>query len=189
MADYHTDGQLIAACLDGDARAWNELVQRYQRLVYSIALRQGLPAEDAEDVFQAVFVILLGKLDTCRDHKRLASWLTTITRREAWRVKRERAAELDAAGEKALAAQPAIEQTPEAVLQEMEEQDLIRQAMERLGPRCRRLLRRLFYTPERPSYADIARELQMPEGSIGPTRARCLERLRAILQQMGFHQP
>jgi len=187
MTDYRTDTQLIDACLAGDRAAWDRLVERYQRLVYSVALRQGLSAEDADDVFQAVFVILLGKLDTCRDRERLGSWLTTITRREAWRVLRERAAHAGAAGdEQELAAQAAAEPPPEAALQELEEQDLIRQAMERLGTRCRRLLWQLFYTQERPSYADIARELGMPEGSIGPTRARCLEQLKAILAQLGF---
>ncbi len=186
MTDYRTDSQLIAACLAGDGAAWNQLVERYQRLVYSVALRQGLTAEDAEDVFQAVFVILLGKLDTCRDHDRLAGWLTTITRREAWRVQRERAAHAQGAGE-ALATQPSVEPSPESAVQQMEEQDVVRQAVERLGPRCRLLLRRLFYSGEQPSYADIAREFGMPEGSIGPTRARCLERLRAILERMGFH--
>lgn len=188
MTDNRADTQLIEACLAGDGAAWNRLVERYQRLVYSIALRQGLTAEDADDVFQAVFVILLGKLDTCRDHERLGSWLTTITRREAWRVLRERVAREGTAGdEDALVARPAADPPPEAVFQEMEEQDLIRQAMDRLGGRCRRLLWHLFYSHEHPSYADIARELSMPEGSIGPTRARCLERLKATLAQLGFH--
>ncbi|HPL29069.1 MAG TPA: sigma-70 family RNA polymerase sigma factor, partial [Anaerolineae bacterium] len=129
MGDYCTDSQLIAACLAGDGAAWSCLVERYQRLVYSIALRQGLTAEDADDVFQAVFVILLGKLDTCRDHERLGSWLTTITRREAWRVLRERARHEGAADEDVLAEYPAAEPLPEATLQQMEEQHLIRQAM------------------------------------------------------------
>ncbi len=187
MTDHRTDAQLIEACLAGDSAAWSSLVERYQRLVYSVALRQGLSAEDADDVFQAVFVILLGKLDTCRDRERLASWLTTITRREAWRVLRERAAHSGTDGDdQAVLASPAAAAPPEATLQELEEQDLIRQAMERLGSRCRRLLHRLFYSQDHPSYADIARELGMPEGSIGPTRARCLEQLRGILAQLGF---
>jgi RNA polymerase sigma factor (sigma-70 family) len=187
MTDHRTDTQLIEACLAGDSAAWSSLVERYQRLVYSVALRQGLSAEDADDVFQTVFVILLGKLDTCRDRERLGSWLVTITRREAWRVLRERAAHAATAGdEQQMAAQPAAEPAPETTFQEMEEQDLIRQAMERLGSRCRRLLQYLFYTQERPSYAEIGRELGMPEGSIGPTRARCLEQLKSILAQLGF---
>ena len=187
MTDHRTDTQLIEACLAGDRTAWNRLVERYQRLVYSVALRQGLSADDADDVFQTVFVILLGKLDTCRDRERLGSWLVTITRREAWRVLRERAAHANTThDEQELATQPAAEPPPEAAFQELEEQDLIRQAIDRLGSRCRRLLWHLFYTQDRPSYADIARELGMPEGSIGPTRARCLEQLKGILEQLGF---
>ena len=186
MVDYRTDPQLIEACLAGDAQAWAQLVARYQRLVYSIAVRHGLSGQDADDVFQAVFMILLDKLDTCRDRHRLGAWLTTITRREALRVARQGAAPLDVGGDQILEARPAHEPPPDAILERLEEQDLIRQALDRLGDRCRRLLQRLFYVPDVPSYADIAEEFAMPEGSIGPTRARCLERLRGILSEMGF---
>jgi len=186
MANYRTDSQLIEACLAGDEQAWALLVERYQRLVYSIAVRQGLSDEDAEDAFQAVFAILLDKLDTCRKRERLGSWLATIARREALRIAQQRAARADTADEELLDAHPASEPLPETVLEEMEEQNLIRQGLERLGERCRRLLQHLFYQPEPLSYARIARELAIPEGSIGPTRARCLERLRSILADLGF---
>ncbi len=85
-----------------------------------------------------------------------------------------------------LQAHPSPLPLPDAALEQLEEQDLIRQGLQRLGDRCRRLLDRLFYSEEPPSYADLARELAMPEGSIGPTRARCLERLRTVLGALGF---
>lgn len=186
MVDYRTDAQLIDACLAGDARAWAQLVERYQRLVYSVALRHHLSGSDADEVFQCVFVILLNKLDTCRNRDRLGAWLTTIARREALRVASQRSASTDTGDEGMLEAQPSPAPLPEAELEQLEEQHLVRQGLERLGERCRRLLERLFYAEEPPSYTDLARELAMPEGSIGPTRARCLEKLRAVLDSLGF---
>jgi RNA polymerase sigma factor (sigma-70 family) len=186
MVEQRSDAQLVEACLAGDSRAWAELVQRYQRLVYTIAMRCGLPAEDAEDVFQRVFTILLTKLATCRNRERLGPWLTTITRREAWRVSQERQTARAEDGAEALEVRPTVEPPPDALLEQVEAQDLILRAMEQLGERCRLLLEQLFFTHEPPSYAEIAKKLSMPEGSIGPTRARCLERLREILKSMGY---
>jgi len=187
MVDYRTDSQLIEACLAGDAQAWAQLVERYQRLVYSIAMRQGLSPEDADDVFQTVFTILLDKLGTCRERERLGAWLTTIARRESWRVARERHSRTDPDGAEALEAHPAPGPLPDTIVERLEDQNLIRQALDRLGDRCRSLLWHLFYDHEPPSYAELAEQLAMPEGSIGPTRARCLERLRGILKTLGFH--
>jgi len=186
MVDQRTDAQLVDACLAGDEEAWTQLVARYQRLVYSVALRCGLTPAEADDVFQTVFTILIDKLETCRNRERLGAWLTTITRREAWRVARVRVAQPDADASDLLEMRPAHEPPPDVLFQRMEDQNLVRQGLERLGGRCQELLQRLFYTPEPASYAAIAEELKMPEGSIGPTRARCLERLRGILASMGF---
>ncbi len=187
MVDYRTDTQLIDACLAGDEQAWAQLVERYQRLVYSVAMRHGLTATDADDVFQSVFTILVDKLETCRDRERLGAWLTTITRREAWRVARQAVSRVDAGSDELLETHPAGEPLPDAVFERIEEQHLIRQALERVGERCRQLLQQLFYVHESVSYAEIAQQLAMPEGSIGPTRARCLERLRNILDSLGFN--
>ncbi len=186
MADNRSDPQLIAACLEGDAQAWAELVERYQRLVYSVAMHHGLERAEADDVFQTVFIIVLNKLDTCRDQERLASWLTTITRREAWRVARQRRLGPSVTDDGLAESLPSTQPPPEALIEQVEEQALIRQALDRLGGRCRRLLWHLFYPDEPLSYAEIAERLNMPQGSIGPTRARCLAHLREILRGMGY---
>ncbi len=186
MADNRADSELVEGCLAGDGQAWAQLVGRYQRLVYSVALRHGLSPEDADDVFQAVFTILLGKLETCRDRRRLGAWLVTITRREAWRVARGRNSSLGNGSDELLEARAAAEPLPEAIFEQLEEQDLIRQALEQLGEPCRRLLEHLFYRQQPLSYAEIAQQLAMPEGSIGPTRARCLAKLRDILASLGL---
>lgn len=186
MDDHRTDPQLVEACLAGDAQAWTQLVGRYQRLVYSVALRHGLAPDDAEDVLQAVFTILLGKLGTCRDRERLGAWLVTITRREAWRVARARNSSIGAGSDELLEARAGAEPLPEDLCEQLEEQNLIRQALEQLGAPCRRLLEHLFYRQEPLPYAEIAQQLAMPEGSIGPTRARCLAKLRTILASLGL---
>ena len=85
-APWPDDPALVAACLAGDGRAWEAVVDRYGRLVYSIPRRAGLSEADADDVFQAVFVALLRALPGLRDQARLSSWLITTARRESWRV-------------------------------------------------------------------------------------------------------
>ncbi|MGQ9682166.1 MAG: RNA polymerase sigma factor [Anaerolineae bacterium] len=187
MADQRSDPQLIQACLAGDGTAWQALVARYERLIYSVALSHGLSESDAQDVLQTVFVILLDKLDTCRRRDRLGCWLTTIARREAWRLARRQRPATHLADDGAQ--QPAPDPVPDALLEEREAQDQIRGALSTLGERRQRLMEYLYYAPEPLSYAEIARLMPMPEGSIGPTRARCLARLRGILQSMGYGHP
>src|SRR5689334_15580873 len=85
-----TDAELLRGCRDGDARSWDELVGRYERLVYSVALRNGLDDEDAADATQNTFVALLNTLDQLQNEDRLAFWLMTVARRQAWRIARRR---------------------------------------------------------------------------------------------------
>jgi RNA polymerase sigma factor (sigma-70 family) len=187
LATQHSDGELIAACAKGEAWAWDALVDRYKALVYSVALRAGLPEEDAADVFQTAFERLLENLSTIRAPQGLAAWFITTTRREAWRVLRARNRE--PADPVALDAQMlAVEEAPAARLEEslLADRALVREAMAQLGGRCRELLNLLYFEAESPSYEEISRRLRMPIGSIGPTRARCLQKLREILKRMGM---
>src|ERR1051325_7354514 len=85
-----SDKDLIAACLKGEAAAWDMLIQRYAALIYSIGLKMGLSESDREDVFQDVCVILIDHLADLRDTARLSSWLISTTKREAWRLQRRR---------------------------------------------------------------------------------------------------
>src|SRR5262249_19881591 len=85
---YTTDEELVAACLAGDDRAWEALLERYGRLIYSMALKSGLGAEDAADVFQMICLILIEKLPTLREPGKLHAWLITTAKRECWRLRR-----------------------------------------------------------------------------------------------------
>ncbi|MHC4413814.1 MAG: RNA polymerase sigma factor [Planctomycetota bacterium] len=176
-----SDATLVQSCLAGSEAAWDELVERYGRLVYSIARRYGFSEADADDLFQNVFAILHRKLDSVRDYDRLSAWLIRTTHRECFRIGRRsgRHAELDQsivdpgapAGEQAVA---------------WERQHLVRQALARLGGQCEQLLTALFLASGQPSYQAIAERLGMKVGSIGPTRARCFEKLEKILKEMGL---
>lgn len=176
------DATLIRQCLQGDEYAWDELVERYGRLVYSIPRRLGLPETDADDVFQVVFGIVLRKLESLREVERLSAWLIRVAYRESWRVSACRPtgrtpiepglADEDAPG-------------PEQV-EALERQHIVRQSLTELGGRCQELLEALFFEPQSPDYAEIAARLGMKIGSIGPTRARCFQKLEAILRKRGF---
>ncbi len=187
MPSVHADAELIRACIEGEAWAWNTLVERYQRLVYSIPLRAGLAQEDAEDVFQTVFTLLLEHLKGIRDAQGLGKWLITTAKRESWSVSRKRSREPN---EDELATRMATEETLYDVRDEEAswmDQALMRDGFEQLGARCKALLQLLYYDPSEPSYEEISRRLGVPVGSIGPNRARCLARLKSILKDMGLH--
>ncbi len=184
------DPELIEACLNGKSQAWEALLKRYQRLIYTIPLRYGMAESDAGDVFQSVSLLLLENLARLRDRQRLGAWLVITTRRECWRFMRQSrqvAASLEQVPmeEQAAGSQP-VAPHPEEDLLLLERQSLVHSAVDQLGQPCRELLSLLFYAEPRPPYADIAHRLNIPEGSIGPSRLRCLGKLSKILEKMGF---
>lgn len=181
------DRELIAACLDGDSTAWETLITRYQRLIYSIPMKARLSSDDASDIFQSVCLKLYEKLSTLRDHERVSSWLITTTTREVWRIAaRNRRDVTSVSGDEESA--DVINQIPstgplaDEQRQALEQQQIVRQSVEALPERCRNLVTMLFYEKDELSYADIARRMNMPVPSVGPTRARCLEKLKKLLQ-------
>jgi RNA polymerase sigma factor (sigma-70 family) len=180
------DAELIEACLEGSGQAWEALLVRYQRLIYSIPLRYGLHLHDANDVFQNVSLLLWENLGRLRDRSRLGAWLSVTTRRECWRLLRQHRQQAVASEGSALDEHiPAGPQSEETFLR-MERQSQVRAAIEHLELPCRELLTMLFYVEPRPAYSQIAERLMLPEGSIGPTRSRCLDKLMKILENMGF---
>ncbi len=177
---YRSDPALIAACLAGKPRAWDELVERYGRLVYSIPRRYGLSDADSDDVFQSVFMALHRNLASLRNQTRLSAWLISTTHRECWRVGRRRGdyPELDEQIRD-------VSSPPDADVERWERQHQIQEGLKLLGGQCEALLRMLFLDSGDPGYDVIAEKLGMRVGSIGPTRARCFEKLQKILTDMG----
>ncbi len=178
-----SDADLISACADGKEDAWDALVGRYERLVYTIPYRYGLTPTEVSDVFQSVWLALLRNLSTLRQPDRIAAWLVTTTRRECWERRRGAnykkviTTDLDSQIIKARSDEP----SPDELVSTYERHEALRHAMEHVDPRCRRLIQLLYFDPSIPSYADVAEMLSMPIGSIGPMRARCLKKLRKIL--------
>lgn len=171
--------ELASACRSGSIDAWNELLDRFERLVFAVAWREGLSAEDAADVTQTTFEALLAQLDRIRDDDQIASWLMTVARRQAWRVRNDRRRQLPDGGS-------ADGKAPDSVdpIADHDTNLWIYEGLSRLDTPCRDLLFALYFDPRGPSYAEIAARFGRPVGSIGPTRARCLQRLRAILGEV-----
>ena len=183
-----SDRELVAACLDGDAAAWEALILRYKRLIYSIPIKNGFSVVDASDVFQSVCVLLLERLPSLRDHNKISSWLMTTTTRECWRVaaqwKRESAASTHDAetGRDRMSEIASGELLSDELQALLEQQHTVRHAVATLPERCQKLISMLFYDKDEPSYVDIARRMRIPVSSVGPTRARCLEKLKKELE-------
>ena len=180
-----TDDQLVQACLAGNQAAWEGLILKYQRLIYSIPFRYGASADDAGDIFQAVCIDLHAELPKLRKIGSLRSWLITVTARQSLKWKRGRSrfdpGELDLSGE----ADPLALAGPEWVAQ-TERSQVVSEALARIPERCRTLIERLFFEdPPRP-YEEVARELGLATGSMGFTRGRCLDKLRKALEELGY---
>ena len=182
------DASLVARCRRNEAPAWAALVQRYQRLVYAVARRVGLDEHGAADVFQTVFTRLVQHLPRIHDPTRLQAWIVTTAKREAILQRQrgqrtvsmtqaddalEEAAEWDLADDSPIA---------EEALADLQQLNQLRGALDRLDVRCRDLLLLLFRDEDdKLSYDEVARRMGSTVGSIGPTRARCLDKLRKFV--------
>jgi RNA polymerase sigma factor (sigma-70 family) len=180
------DTELVEACLKGEGQAWEALLVRYQRLIYSIPVRYGLPEHDANDIFQNVCVLLWENLKQIRDRERLGAWLVITTRRECWRLLRHVKQKESSVDVGMLDENLSGGMRSEDAFLELERQSVIHAAIGTLELPCRNLLMLLFYSDPRPAYSEVSQNLGIPEGSIGPTRYRCLEKLMKILEDMGF---
>ena len=182
-----TDRELLMACRAGDESSWEVLVERYQRLIYAIPRRAGLNEDQASEVFQEVFATLLQKLNDITEPDRLHAWLVTTARRKTWRlISKERLLRhgtTDEERDDELAAVVDYAPLPDETLVRLEDQHRIRTALLALDERCQKLLTLLYYRPEPPSYAEIAEAFGTSEGSIGPTRARCLKKMMQMLEK------
>jgi RNA polymerase sigma factor (sigma-70 family) len=186
-----SDEELLAACLRGEQAAWDVLVDRYAALIYSIPLKYGFSAADAADVFQSVCVILLEKLSSVREPRGLAAWIITTASRQCIAVARQRRREQQRAVPDGLPnadAEPADpELLPEDEAMALERQQAVRTAVSQLPSNCRYLIEALFSdNPEHTSYQQLADRLGVPTNSLGPTRSRCLAKLRRLLTAAGY---
>jgi RNA polymerase sigma factor (sigma-70 family) len=179
------DTRLVQECLRGNEEAWSALVDKYKNLIFSIPIKYGFSSDDATDIFQAVCLELLSELSKLRKPKALPKWIMQITAHKCfhWKRQQQRVESSEADDEKLEQIEPP---RAEVILREAEEEQRLRQVISELPPRCRELVRMLFFEePPRP-YQEIGAKLGIATGSIGFIRQRCLERLRKRLLDVGF---
>jgi RNA polymerase sigma factor (sigma-70 family) len=182
-----TDSRLVRGCLDGDERAWAALTVKYKNLIYSIPLKYGATPEDAADIFQQVCLELFAELPRLRKTEALAGWLMTVTAHLSfhWKKKRQRRAEHEMSDvEEARLEAPGA--PPPDLVEEVEREHLIREAVAQLPPRCQEIIRLLFYEQPPLPYRDLAARLGLATGSIGFIRGRCLKRLQRVIERSGI---
>jgi RNA polymerase sigma factor (sigma-70 family) len=181
---YEDDEVLIRKCLTGDEKAWTSLTRKYANLIFSIPIRRGFSQDDAADVFQAVCLTLLNSLASLREPKALPAWLiqTTAHTCDSVESRRRRVVEL----ESVKVGMPRAAESAQGAIEQLENEQLLREAVVQLGSDCKRLIELLFFNDLPVPYEKAAAELGLATGSIGATRMRCLEKLRTLLEKKGF---
>jgi len=185
QTNQFSDSHLVRECLKGNEVGWSALIAKYKNLIFSIPIRYGFSEEDSADIFQAVCMDLLTELPRLREPNALAGWLIQVSRNKCFHRKqsqeRHKVQEIDDNNSHASPGEP------EAFVSQVEQEQVLREALLDLSPRCRQLVQMLFFeVPARP-YQQVASELDLAAGSIGFIRRRCLDKLRRRLEELGFH--
>ncbi len=178
-----SDSRVVKECLHGSEEAWSKLIDKYKNLIYSIPLRYGFSEEDCADIFQAVCMDLLTELPRLREPNALAGWLIQISRNKCFHRKqaqrRHKVTDLEDVD------LPSVAEASDDLVAQTQQEQMLREALSDLSPRCRKLVQLLFFEePARP-YQQVAAELDLAQGSIGFIRRRCLNKLRQRLAKMG----
>jgi RNA polymerase sigma factor (sigma-70 family) len=180
-----SDERLVKRCLAGEEQAWSQLIDKYKALIFSIPVKYSLPPQEAADVFQATCMELLARLPEIREPRALPKWLIQVAHHKCYHWKQQQHRTVSRDSESGVP-EPEAPPVAESLLRQTQEEQMLREAMGVLNPRCRQLIEMLFFeTPARP-YAEIAAELGLAVGSIGFTRQQCLELLRRRLEKLGF---
>jgi RNA polymerase sigma factor (sigma-70 family) len=185
-AESLEDEWLVQGCLQGEPWAWEELIDRYKRLIFSIPIKYGASPEDAADVFQSVCIEVLNSLPQLKNAQSLRSWLITVTIRQSYRWKRKQANHVELDAMEPEAAEGIASTWHADALAQLEQEQIVREVVSQLAPRHRELVRLLFFEQPALPYAEVARRLGLATGSIGFIRGRCLEKLRRALVEHGF---
>jgi len=187
-ADAKENELLVRGCILGDQRAWEALIDKYKRLIFSVPMiTYGARPEDAADVFQAVCIEVLHGLPQLKSARSLRAWLITVTLRQSygWKKKQANHVELDAMEPNTVEGIATL--LPADTLAQLEQAQIVREAVAKLTSRQRELVRLLFFEQPPVPYASVARQLGLATGSIGLIRARCLGKLRESLMACGFY--
>lgn len=177
---------LVVRARAGDGSAWEQIVDAYAGLVWAVARNHRLSDADAADVSQVVWLRLVENLDRVDDPRRLGAWLATTARRECLRVLRTASRQVPVAElDRVIDLRDVVQPPVDARLLEEEDMLAVRAAFAALPERCQTLLRLLVLDPP-VGYDALSAALDMPVGSIGPTRGRCLDKLRRLVLAQGI---
>ena len=179
------DDQLVQACLKGREKAWDALIDKYKNLIFSIPIKYRLPADDADDIFQEVCLDLFRELPRLRTPRPLAAWLIQTTSHKCFHRTRERQRNAPATYDGWLNSVGQAD-VPEDLVHEAEREQMLREALSAAPPRCREIIRMLFFQDPVVPYEEVAKNLAVAKGSIGFLRMRCLEHLRRLLEKQGL---
>ena len=181
-----SDADIVLACQQGDQSAWDTLVDRYERLIFTVPRRAGLSEEESADVFQEVFLTLLQKIGSIEQPERIRSWIVTTAKFKTWAIIRGQKGTYSPATDEEMEAEiSAVEDKnplADEMLIELEQQHLIRTALAKLEERCRQILSMIYMSGEAATYSDVAAAIGVGETSISPLRSRCLKKLQKILE-------
>ena len=180
----HSDSELVGMCLQGDRRAWEALLRRYRRLIYSIPIRFGFSGPDSNDVFQGVCLKFLEHLHELKDDRKVSNWLATTTTRHCLAIRTLQQKESGTEEEVEEPLDPAGTLEDIQLLAERHQQ--LRDAVQELPERCRTLIELLYLDRGQPTYEEINLKMGIPIASIGATSARCLDKLRKLLWHRGI---
>ncbi len=182
-----SDEDLVAECLRGNEQAWSSVIDKYKKLVYSAPIKYRMSPQDAADIFQEVWVELYAELKNLRKPGALGGWLISVASHKCYQWKRRRLLEAEQQQLNGADREP---RSRELLFPEWKEQaeraQLLRDTVAALPERCQQMVQMLFYQDPPVPYADVARTLGLAQGSIGFIRGRCLDRLRARLEEKGF---
>jgi RNA polymerase sigma factor (sigma-70 family) len=185
--EINEDEWLVQGCIQGDAKAWEALIDKYKRLIYSIPIKYGASSADAADVFQAVCIEVLHSLPQLKSVQSLRSWLITVTIRQSYRWKKKQSNHVELDAMEPEVAEGIAYTAPVETLAQLQQEQIVRDVVAKLPPRHRELVRLLFFEQPPLPYAEVARRLGLATGSIGFIRGRCLEKLRKALVEFGFN--
>ena len=175
-----SDGELFRAAQHGDTAAWEALVERVGPRVFAVARSFRLSWADAQDVYQISWYRLVTHMDGIREPERVSAWLASTARNESLRVLKRNGRQVPTGEDEEFEGADPLAPEPDARLLATERQKSVWEALAQLPSHCQRLLR-MFMTDPPPTYDEITAALDMPLGSIGPTRRRCLDKLRTLL--------
>lgn len=181
-----TDRDLVRGCILGREEDWNLLIDRYKNLIFSVPIRYGFSRDEAADIFQSVCLELFCQLPKLRDPKALPKWLIQVTSHRCFHAQRQSRRMVSRDDEDVNLPQAIEPPRAELQLRELENEQMLREAVAALPDRCRSLVHMLFYEEPRRPYQEVAAGLGLATGSIGLLRQKCLDRLRQTLESLGF---